>query len=706
MPLNDSETGSTPNRGLLCSTRAPSSGGLLALMRCAVLVIGLSLTSGAAAQTTHILVLTTNENDAETAVEFGAATTGGAALVVNVPVEFRQPNTHVTALPQNPALPKASAPGLETPGAINAATFIRPDGGRYDIVVVATAYRAMHASSWDVLRTAVRNRAANSFMIFADSCCQLTANTDGMLALLNEAMAPTTPLGRGPGRTGRDWLPLNAGSPYKASFASDLQLIRAGVFSYITNVPANNALYLTSVSTARPRPAYTSPSVSGNTLTTASAVLVPMGQSYRNASGQGGGACIFAVTDTTIFMDLAHSSFGNVYQENRGRVGPAMIAAATQVGGSCGVPAQLDKTFSHAAVYPGQQAMLTLTVTHLQPASGESLTDIRVHDVLPAPLEVAGIATTTCGGTLTAAVGGQTITLTGGSAAPGTLAAPGSCVISVPVRWASNSAGLNACGTSTADNQVVASVGFSTAQGQRNLTAHAALSCQRQALRLLATTADEAAGTFALTLSNVAPASASVITSTADTPMQVDADTGTAGLQDFQIVSASDDVVIDHSALPAGWSLDHVKCVDATGAVLSTGAGSSNAYTLPSSALGNEAFVACDLNYRRLRVALGIAKDNQVTQVVPGAVITYLIDVSNDGPDTAVGATVTDDWTTTPGVDCSTGAGGALTCDAQGSGASCPATGVTPETLKTGMTLGALPSGSHVRLALTCKVSG
>lgn len=99
---------------------------------------------------------------------------------------------------------------------------------------------------------------------------------------------------------------------------------------------------------------------------------------------------------------------------------------------------------------------------------------------------------------------------------------------------------------------------------------------------------------------------------------------------------------------------------------------------------------------------LQIDKTNPDTTVESGDTTTYTITVTNNGPAAADNATVSDDWTTIPGLDCSAGP---LTCTASGTaGTQCPAA-VTPAQLQAGVAVPVLPNGGVVTFALTCEVT-
>lgn len=94
---------------------------------------------------------------------------------------------------------------------------------------------------------------------------------------------------------------------------------------------------------------------------------------------------------------------------------------------------------------------------------------------------------------------------------------------------------------------------------------------------------------------------------------------------------------------------------------------------------------------------LSIAKTNSASSVVSGSVTVYGITVSNNGPNAADGAILTDPAAT--GLLCT-----ALTCSASG-GASCPASLTIAGLQGAGLTLPAFPASSTVLFLLTCDVT-
>ncbi|WP_429015149.1 IPTL-CTERM sorting domain-containing protein [Comamonas sp. 4034] len=130
----------------------------------------------------------------------------------------------------------------------------------------------------------------------------------------------------------------------------------------------------------------------------------------------------------------------------------------------------ISKAFAPLAVTPGTQS--TLTITLKNPGLGAPIPGVSVTDALPAPLKLVSASHTCTGGTLTAAAGSTSVTLTGS-----TLPVAG-CQISAVVEWPGDAAGISACtATPTVTNRITPPAQFSTAVGQLNTEALADLSC-------------------------------------------------------------------------------------------------------------------------------------------------------------------------------------------------------------------------------------
>jgi CSLREA domain-containing protein/uncharacterized repeat protein (TIGR01451 family) len=190
----------------------------------------------------------------------------------------------------------------------------------------------------------------------------------------------------------------------------------------ITN-PAANAVALTGVAFTDTLPtgltvANATATVCGGTLTT----TAPTGIALTGATIAANSQCQFSVTVTGAAAGSYTNTTGNVTSTNggTGNTATANLTVAT--------PPTITKAFGASSILVGANTSLTFTLNN--PNTSLALTGVAFSDTLPAGLQVAtpnGL-TTTCSGTVTAAAGSGSISLTGGS-----LAANASCSISLNV---------------------------------------------------------------------------------------------------------------------------------------------------------------------------------------------------------------------------------------------------------------------------------
>ena len=354
---------------------------------------------------------------------------------------------------------------LSTPNAISQTTFTSAPGP-FDIVVVASTYLPVHPTNWTVLQSAVANRWANSIVFFVDGCCEGSNgnNAQQMVNILNAGTGSTFVLGSSGGNDSQ--FPLNTNSPYSASFAG-LNPFYGGAITYINAVPASNALYLK----AGTLPAGF-PSAGTTPTNSVYGLLIPTIQ-----SNAGDGACVFAVVDITPFYDPPGALS---WTNNRGKVGPAFVNAATSENGACGLP-KVSKSFDRADVYLGGSDNNTLLTITLSNGTPNPITNVNLTDNLPAPLVVAaGAVGNTCtAGNLIAAVDSSVISNNGFTIPSG------GCTITVPVQWPNTDAGRQACiSTPSVTNTITPGTDFVSPTGQVNTPATASLACHAAQLAI------------------------------------------------------------------------------------------------------------------------------------------------------------------------------------------------------------------------------
>ncbi|HET9050128.1 MAG TPA: hypothetical protein VFO60_00400, partial [Candidatus Dormibacteraeota bacterium] len=191
----------------------------------------------------------------------------------------------------------------------------------------------------------------------------------------------------------------------------------------ITN-PAGNVSALTGVAFTDTLPTgLTVPSatatVCGGTVTLTAPASIAMTGATIAPSSQ----CVFSVTVTGAASGQYTNTTGSVSSTNggTGNTASANLTVAS--------PPSITKSFGAATVPVNGTTTLTFDIAN--PNTGVALTGVAFTDSLPAGMVVASTPNlaSTCGGTATAVGGSGSVTLSGG-----TLAASGSCSVSVDVR--------------------------------------------------------------------------------------------------------------------------------------------------------------------------------------------------------------------------------------------------------------------------------
>jgi uncharacterized repeat protein (TIGR01451 family) len=199
-------------------------------------------------------------------------------------------------------------------------------------------------------------------------------------------------------------------------------------------------------------------------------------------------------------------------------------------------------------------------------------------------------------------------------------------------------------------------------------------------------------------LTNTSQATGAVTTAAANTPVQVDGDTASAGTTEpFTVAAFGSDVVITESSLPAGWNLTGATC---TSGGIAIGSRSGSAYTIPGSLIDSsaESFECTFTNTPT--VDLRIDKAAAPAAVQSGGTVTYTLTLSNDGPGPGDGAVLRDP--AVAGVDCSAGT---LVCGSATGGAVCPASPTVSDLQGSGVAIPTFPMGSSMQFTLTCTVT-
>ncbi len=386
---------------------------------------------------------------------------------------------------QNTPQITAPVPGVATDATrlLQRESFRAADGGRYDLVVVGSAYYTVLQANYDLLTSIMQDAdlKPNAMLFFIDSCCEngdtsapASPAQQNMTRFVSSVFQPAV-VGVAPGMAvAGDYSnffnnPLNTASPYAASFTTLLPNFQGGYFNGIDGVPSANRLF----------------TVQGNA-NRAFGVFFPATQVY-----DGNGTCLFGVVDATGFYGSSLN-----YNTSGGRnIGQAFVNAAL-AGGSCGGNASIAASpATQPVTLAAPTATITLTVKSEQlSAALPPITGGRVQASLPAHLTFAG----SVGGTCLAAPYGGTLDPNPAAGAFGvtgmTLAYGETCTITLPVAWTDTTdIATNACIKAASQSTTLriepgTTKQFSTTQGQTNDIATSTVACSAPELALSATT--------------------------------------------------------------------------------------------------------------------------------------------------------------------------------------------------------------------------
>jgi uncharacterized repeat protein (TIGR01451 family) len=262
--------------------------------------------------------------------------------------------------------------------------------------------------------------------IAASSSCTFSVNVTGIAAgLQSNTTGNVTSTEGGTGGTASASVKVEAPPSIAKVFnPSNISLNATTSLTFTITNPAANVDPLTGVAFTDTLPtgltvANASATVCGGTLTTTS----PTGIALTGATIAVNSQCQFSVTVTGAAAGQFTNTTGNVTSTNggTGNTASANLTVAT--------PPTITKAFGAASILLNASTSLTFNISN--PNTSLALTGIAFSDTLPAGLQVAtpsGLATT-CSGTVTAAAGSGSISLTGA-----TLAANASCTISLNVK--------------------------------------------------------------------------------------------------------------------------------------------------------------------------------------------------------------------------------------------------------------------------------
>lgn len=162
---------------------------------------------------------------------------------------------------------------------------------------------------------------------------------------------------------------------------------------------------------------------------------------------------------TSITLDANATVSGRMLARNGAVTLDSNTISLPACGGATDVRPTLTKSFSPASIKAGTNATLTITLANANGVA--AVLSAPLIDSFPAGVVVAGMGTTTCGGSLTGNTGATSLTLTGGS-----IPADGVCRLTVPVTGTAVGSYIN----SIASGALETTAGSNTAPAIATLT--------------------------------------------------------------------------------------------------------------------------------------------------------------------------------------------------------------------------------------------
>lgn len=571
-----------------------------------------------------------------------------------------------------------------------------PATAPYDVIATCNVYAQTLPSSATIVNQAIRTRVARAFVLFDEP----GAFQGGWINAINDWQVTYNTdyyAGNGVSQIANTQSRFVAGS----AFASDLATMGGHSYAVYRGVPTDNVLYtpesLEGINASVP------PVPSNYPLNDkASVLVVPLARSYQDSNGMATGACVIASTDVSMFDTVRWkpAAMPAVAPNNYRKVSVTFLKA-TDPGGPCSPLPTITKSFDKAVVKPGDTVTLTIALQNnggFTDAQGNvqtaaPVTDVQVTDNLPAPLILASVPVSTCGGTTLGTVGGPLVGVQGGTL-PST-----TCTITAQVQWPNTSAGLSACPASTTTTRInkIAYGSDFTATGGPNTTvipnkgnspfdAVAQMVCSRDEVPLLSVikTADKTSTykgdtvKFTITIANSSSVQATSVA--VSDPVTGDWQSSPAPTWVCQssdgapcaTASGSGQINESNLTVPANGSVTYTLTAVASGAMQS--AINTVTVTPGGTAVCSAGAASCTSTVRvHLFGVISIAKTltgQSNNPLLPGGTITYSVAVQNTSPSVPVQHAIHVTDPLAPGIS-----GGTWTCEGE-----CY-----------GMTLGSLP---------------
>lgn len=293
----------------------------------------------------------------------------------------------------------------------------------------------------------------------------------------------------------------------------------------------------------------------------------------------------------------------------------------------------VDKSFSPSLIDVGETSTLTITITN--PNGSSAITGVAFTDTYPAGFENAAVpnAGTTCGGSVTAAAGGVSVALSGGS-----IPAASACTVTVDVTAATDGAHENTIPAGA----VSSSVGSNTAPATATLTAVSGLTVVKTFTP--STIVPDGTSTLEIAITNPGASTATGVALTDTYPAGVvnatPLVTSTSGCAAGTVTAAAggNSVAFSGGEIAAGETCSMF--VDVTSAAPGDHVNGIAAGDVTSSAGSNEDPASATLSV--VPAPLTVTKSFAPPTIAPGGVATLTITLSNSNSIPAAAVAFTD----------------------------------------------------------------
>jgi CSLREA domain-containing protein len=280
----------------------------------------------------------------------------------------------------------------------------------------------------------------------ASGSCAISASVTGTTAgTKTNITGPISATETGAGATSNSAVITVVGPPTIAKVFAATSIPLNGTTTVMFSIANPNAVSLSGVAFSDTLPSGLVVAASNGLTSTCGGSAVASGGSISLSGGTlaASGSCAVSANVTGTSPGTKNNVTSAVSSTEGGAGAASNVATIVVV-----APPSISKSFGAASIQLNTSTSLMFTITN-PAANTVALTGVSFTDVLPAGLQVSTVpgATSTCGGTLTAAANSGSVSLSGGS-----IAAASSCSISVSVTGVANGTQVNTTGAVSSTN--------------------------------------------------------------------------------------------------------------------------------------------------------------------------------------------------------------------------------------------------------------